>query len=387
MSLSFDGKRLISVTLPDGNHFEYKYNVDGLRISKEIDEVKTTYSYEENKLILQQSSSLKLEFLYDEKDYLYGFIKNNNERYYYIRDALGNILGIINQNGQIVVQYSYTSYGVCSISGNTSLGNENPFRYKGYYYDVETSLYYLTTRYYDPEIGRFISPDSVEYLDPQSINGLNIYCYCGNDPVNRFDPSGHAWEWSSFWQGVGYLVTGIGAIVAGALVIASGVATWPMLLVAGITIGAGALTTINGASEVVEAGTGYNFVEDTVFGGNSSAYNTYATITGSVATVGSIVCGGWYRYNTPRIQAYKNVGNYNFSGTLSDSTHLARPYQHSTLLQRNIIKYGKMVKESSGIYNFTIGGTYKIGWVSYGVGNVGSHPVTWKLVLDIGKHM
>ena len=385
--MSFDGKRLISVTLPDGNHFEYKYNVDGLRISKEIDEVKTTYSYEENKLILQQSSSLKLEFLYDEKDYLYGFIKNNNERYYYIRDALGNILGIINQNGQIVVQYSYTSYGVCSISGNTSLGNENPFRYKGYYYDVETSLYYLTTRYYDPEIGRFISPDSVEYLDPQSINGLNIYCYCGNDPVNRFDPSGHAWEWSSFWQGVGYLVTGIGAIVAGALVIASGVATWPMLLVAGITIGAGALTTINGASEVVEAGTGYNFVEDTVFGGNSSAYNTYATITGSVATVGSIVCGGWYRYNTPRIQAYKNVGNYNFSGTLSDSTHLARPYQHSTLLQRNIIKYGKMVKESSGIYNFTIGGTYKIGWVSYGVGNVGSHPVTWKLVLDIGKHM
>ena len=147
------------------------------------------------------------------------------------------------------------------------------------------------------------------------INGLNLYMYCGNDPVNRFDPTGHSWEWSSFWQGVGYLVTG------------------------------------------------------------------------SVATVGSIVCGGWYRYNTPRIQAYKNVGNYSFSWTLSDSTHLARPYQHSTLLQRNIIKYGKMVKESSGIYNFTIGGAYKICWVSYGVGNAGSHPVTWKLVLDIGKQI
>ena len=142
-------------------------------------------------MILQQSSSWKLEFLYDEKDNLYGFIKNNNERYYYIRDALGNILGIINQNGQIVVQYSYTSYGVCSISGNTSLGNENPFRYKGYYYDVETSLYCITTRYYDPEIGRFISPDSVEYLNPQNINGLNLYCYCMNNPVMYLDGSGH----------------------------------------------------------------------------------------------------------------------------------------------------------------------------------------------------
>ncbi|MDY6142484.1 MAG: RHS repeat-associated core domain-containing protein, partial [Bacilli bacterium] len=97
-----------------------------------------------------------------------------------------------NQNGQIVVQYSYTSYGVCSISGNTSLGNENPFRYKGYYYDVETSLYYVTTRYYDPEIGRFISPDDVSYLDPSSINGLNLYCYCRNNPIMYYDPNGHS---------------------------------------------------------------------------------------------------------------------------------------------------------------------------------------------------
>ena len=135
------------------------------------------------------------------------------------------------------------------------------------------------------------------------------------------------------------------------------------------------------------AGTGYNFVEDTIFGGNSSAYNTYATIIGTTSTIGSFVCGGWYKYNTPRIQAYKNIGNYNFSGTLSDLTHLDRPYQHSTLLQRNIIKYGKMVKEPSGMFNFTIDGACKIGWVSHGIGNVGSHPVTWTLVLDIGKQI
>ncbi|MDY6141670.1 MAG: RHS repeat-associated core domain-containing protein [Bacilli bacterium] len=192
LELTYEGKNLIKVRHPSGEEFTYSYNFEGLRIKRSGNRSETvTYSYSGNKLILQESSSLKLEFLYDEKDNLYGYIKNNNERYYYIRDALGNILGIINQNGQIVVQYSYTAYGVCSISGNTSLGNENPFRYKGYYYDVETSLYYLNTRYYDPEIGRFISPDSVEYLNPQSINGLNLYAYCFNDPINYADPSGN----------------------------------------------------------------------------------------------------------------------------------------------------------------------------------------------------
>ena len=68
----------------------------------------------------------------------------------------------------------------------------NPFRYRGYYYDVETSLYYCNTRYYSPKLCRWISPDSTEYLDPQSINGLNLYAYCNNDPINKYDPSGHS---------------------------------------------------------------------------------------------------------------------------------------------------------------------------------------------------
>jgi len=58
---------------------------------------------------------------------------------------------------------------------------------------VETGLYYLQTRYYDPQVGRFISPDSIDYLDPDSINGLNLYAYCGNNPVMNVDPTGNAW--------------------------------------------------------------------------------------------------------------------------------------------------------------------------------------------------
>ena len=66
----------------------------------------------------------------------------------------------------------------------------NPFRYRSYYYDTETELYYLQTRYYDPELGRFISQDSIEYADPETINGLNLYAYCGNNPVMNVDPTG-----------------------------------------------------------------------------------------------------------------------------------------------------------------------------------------------------
>ena len=97
-----------------------------------------------------------------------------------------------------MVEYKYNAWGkhvVLGESGNvitseTHIGNLNPFRYRGYYYDTETGLYFLKTRYYDPEVGRFITMDDVSYLDPENINGLNLYAYCGNNPVMNVDPSG-----------------------------------------------------------------------------------------------------------------------------------------------------------------------------------------------------
>ena len=128
--------------------------------------------------------------------------------------------------GKVVVRYAYDAWGkhtVEDISG-IGLGNLNPFRYRGYYYDVATGLYYLNTRYYDPETGRFISPDGIEYLDPESVNGLNLYAYCGNDPVNRIDPNGNFWLTTLF---VGMLIgAAIGGIFsAGATAIQGGTGT------------------------------------------------------------------------------------------------------------------------------------------------------------------
>ncbi|MDR1697440.1 MAG: hypothetical protein LBR37_00780 [Erysipelotrichaceae bacterium] len=96
-------------------------------------------------------------------------------------------------------KYTYDAYGNHTITNYdvSQLGDLNPFRYRGYYYDVETSLYYLQSRYYDPKIGRFISKDHLNYLDPKTIGGLNLYAYCGGNPVMYTDSSGCSPE---FWM-------------------------------------------------------------------------------------------------------------------------------------------------------------------------------------------
>ena len=106
----------------------------------------------------------------------------------------------IDTNGNEVVKYVYDAWGNHVVynsagaqnSDATFIGNVNPFRYRGYYYDIETGLYYLQTRYYDPETGRFVTIDGIDYIDPDSINGLNLYAYCSNNPVMNVDPSGHS---------------------------------------------------------------------------------------------------------------------------------------------------------------------------------------------------
>ena len=119
----------------------------------------------------------------------------NTSTYYYLRNLQGDVIGIYNTSGTKVVGYTYDAWGNCTIDSSTTdytLAHDNPIRYRGYYYDEDTGLYYLNSRYYNPEWRRFISPDDTAYLDAETPNGLNLYCYCNNDPINYADPSGHS---------------------------------------------------------------------------------------------------------------------------------------------------------------------------------------------------
>ena len=134
----------------------------------------------------------------------------NEQKYFYRKNLQGDIIGIYDSCWNLLGQYEYDAWGNLLSQVGSEILNINPFRYRGYYYDAETGLYYLNSRYYDPEIGRFISPDSLKYLDPTYNNGLNLYAYCGNNPVMHVDPNG-----TLFGFFLGTIV--LGAVIAGTM--------------------------------------------------------------------------------------------------------------------------------------------------------------------------
>ena len=188
-TLAWTGRQLASF-----NDITFTYDADGLRTSKTVNNVTTQYTLFNRQLIGQTDGTNTLYFLYDDET-INGFNLNGTDIYFYLKNMQGDVTGIIDSEGDVVVEYAYDAWGNPSEptgSAANTLGTLNPIRYRGYYYDIETGFYATATRYYDPEIGRFINADLPTMLlfTGEEILGANLFVYCQNNPVNYYDPIG-----------------------------------------------------------------------------------------------------------------------------------------------------------------------------------------------------
>ena len=194
-----------------------KYDGNGLRISKSVtmtayepndgtvanppianeETTNHSYIYAGGKLLRETISdgttTKTLDFTYDNVGMPYNLTYNNGSTtatYYYITNLQGDVMYLADASGNEVAAYDYDPYGKI-ISATGTMAAVNPLRYRGYYYDTETGFYYLQSRYYDPEICRFINADSYTSTG-RGYLGYNMFAYCNGNPVVYSDPSGHA---------------------------------------------------------------------------------------------------------------------------------------------------------------------------------------------------
>ncbi|MDE5973827.1 MAG: RHS repeat-associated core domain-containing protein, partial [Eubacterium sp.] len=181
------GKQLESVTNEKGT-YRYTYDENGVRLTK------PGYTFNTfNGRVLAQHGENNIYFQYN-GDKPIGFILNQHQ-YYYITNPSGDIVGITDSKCDLIATYTYDEWGklleiTADDDDNRQIAETNPLRYRGYYYDNETGYYYLQSRYYDPNLGRFISADDFSYVDTSHELNMNAYSYCWNSPIALEDAEG-----------------------------------------------------------------------------------------------------------------------------------------------------------------------------------------------------
>ena len=198
-----EGRRLKKVSLSWGT-VDFAYDSDGKRVKKTSGNTETKYYY--NGSILSGlvrttagstgTTKTTVQFVYDAEGKPFLLRLNGKTDYFYLYNGLGDVVGLIDSSNKVVVRYQYNSWGKVTSSEDTSgvsLATLNPFRYRKYVYDPETGLYCLGSRYYDPEVGRFVNADDpgTIFAKPQELYNKNLYAYCDNNPVIREDIQGY----------------------------------------------------------------------------------------------------------------------------------------------------------------------------------------------------
>ena len=220
------GRQLASATV-DGKQVSYTYDMSGVRSGKQVyttsNQRTTTYTYTtlSGKVMRQQwetrnsddtvyQAMQSLEFVYDDGNQPFAMIYNDGSTstlYYYVLNAQGDVIALLNADGTIAASYNYGAWGNYSVHDNkgakntspTFIGHINPLRYRGYYYDRETRLYYLQSRYYDFANCRFINADGVVTTNVAEFLECNMFAYCTNNPINFSDEDGKCYYANGVW--------------------------------------------------------------------------------------------------------------------------------------------------------------------------------------------
>jgi len=197
--MTWEGRLLKNATDSYNESYTFTYNADGLRTSKTYTYGSTTrvtnYYYSGSLLIGEETNGVMQTYLYDSSASPIGIQVNsgaNESTYLFRKNLQGDIIGVYDQSGNSIFSYNYTAWGNFIKYGTTTTVT-NPFTYRGYYYDADLGLYYLNSRYYDSTTGRFINEDGIMGVNAD-MHTYNLFVYCGNNPVNRYDVSGMFWD-------------------------------------------------------------------------------------------------------------------------------------------------------------------------------------------------
>ena len=197
ISMTWKNGRQLATLTNGQTSASYDYNERGIRNKKTVNGVTTTFQLDGSKIVSENRNGTVQSYFYDENGSVLG-ITYGGENYYFRKNFRNDVLAILNASGEVVVEYSYNPWGnILAVTGSlaSTLGADNPFRYRGYYYDTESCFYYLNSRYYDAKVCRYLNADSAIVEVGGSVQGYNLFAYCFNNPVNMSDSSGQWPQW------------------------------------------------------------------------------------------------------------------------------------------------------------------------------------------------
>ncbi|MBQ2793110.1 MAG: RHS repeat-associated core domain-containing protein [Clostridia bacterium] len=224
-SFSWQGRQLVGA-VKGTNTMSFTYNDSGLRTSKTVNGVTTEYYWNGNLLAAEKSPYYLIIYNYDASGRPIGMAYREStytqyqwDIYWFDLNLHGDVVSVYDNSGIMRLSYSYDAWGQCEIEyvngGEFCTARKNRLAYRGYYYDTDLGLYYLQSRYYDPNTYRFISPDTLMSGANGSLHGLNLYVYCFNNPINMTDSQGNWPKWvEDAWGWVTDTVSNVGNFIA-----------------------------------------------------------------------------------------------------------------------------------------------------------------------------